>query len=183
MELAFPTISCGSYSIELTPSKSWLSVSKSGAFGPDGVTTFYDTITIDQTLLNHSDTGTATFTMRVYQDPSVDGYTQPVADQIQGEVTYTFDITIHKCAYKTEHTQAAFVPTPNPVIIDGLSDSETLSFPHFEKSPWAESRCNTITQTLTGLSIGTVTWNPTTDNTISLPTLTSADVGSYSLTY
>jgi hypothetical protein len=69
-------------------------VSKSGAFGPDGATSFYDTITIDQTLLSHSDaTGaSATFTMRVYQDPAVDGYTQPIADQIQGEVTYTFEI-------------------------------------------------------------------------------------------
>jgi hypothetical protein len=52
MELYYPSISCGSYSVELTPTFSFLSVSKSGAFGPDGVTTFYDTLSIDTTLID-----------------------------------------------------------------------------------------------------------------------------------
>jgi hypothetical protein len=77
MELYFPSISCGSYSIELIPAHSYMSVSKSGAFGPDGVTQFYDTLTIDQSLLAGSDVGTHTITMRVYQDSSVDGWTSP----------------------------------------------------------------------------------------------------------
>jgi hypothetical protein len=39
---------CGTYSVELTPSLSYLSVSQSGALAPDGVTLFYDTLIIDQ---------------------------------------------------------------------------------------------------------------------------------------
>ena len=79
MEKSFPSVNCGSYSLEFTPSLNYLSVSKSGAVGPDGTTEYYDTLTIDQSLLESSDAGTYTITMRVYQDPSVDGYTSPVA--------------------------------------------------------------------------------------------------------
>ena len=75
------------------------------------------------------------------------------------------------------------MPTPNPVIIYGLSESQTISFPHFEIASGAHAGCNTVTQSFTALSIGTVTWNAASDNQISLPSLTSADVNSYSLTY
>jgi hypothetical protein len=38
MEDYFANISCGSYSVELTPALDFLTVSKSGAMGLDGVT-------------------------------------------------------------------------------------------------------------------------------------------------
>jgi hypothetical protein len=47
MQAYFPAVNCGTYSIELTPVQSFLTASKSGVVGADGVTPFYDTLTID----------------------------------------------------------------------------------------------------------------------------------------
>ena len=62
-----------------------MSVTKSGSVGPDGVTTYYDTLEIDQTLLTDSDIDSHYIIMRVYQDPS-DG-------DITDEITYSFTVT------------------------------------------------------------------------------------------
>ena len=62
--------------------------------GPDGVTPYYDTLTVDQSLLTNGDVGTHTVTMRVFQDPAVDGYTNPTAGYITGEVLYYIGVFV-----------------------------------------------------------------------------------------
>ena len=97
MEDVFANVHCGSYSVELSPATAFLSVTKSGAFGPDGATQFYDTLTIDQSLLTDSDIGTHDITMRVFQDPAVDGYTSPSFGYITNAITYDFTVTVEAC--------------------------------------------------------------------------------------
>ena len=72
--------------------------------GPDGVTPYYDTLTVDQSLLTNGDVGTHTVTMRVFQDPAVDGYTNPTAGYITGDVSYDFTVTVIRCEYAQDYT-------------------------------------------------------------------------------
>ena len=56
---------CGSYTVELTPALPFVTVGASGAPGPDGQP-FYDTLSIDQTMLTQKDVGDHEIQMRVF---------------------------------------------------------------------------------------------------------------------
>ena len=71
-----------------------MSISKSGAFGPDGVTQYFDTLTVDQSLLTDGDVGTHSFAMRVYHDPGEYDDTSACYGYTVNEITYDFRVTV-----------------------------------------------------------------------------------------
>ena len=179
-------MSCGSYSVELTPYLDFLSISKSGAVGPDGITSFYDTLTVDQIWLIDSDIGTHEVTMRVYQDVAVDGWTSPVAGQISSDVTYTFDIIVTTCSYINDHAQEDFVASSTLIIGNLQSLPYTITFPSFILSPSSAASCGAVTQFLDTNSLPadwTVNYSDSGDNSIEFASFDSASEGVYSLSY
>jgi hypothetical protein len=86
--------------------------------------------------------------MRIYQDPSVDGYSSPTAGQISGDVSYTFTITIDQNAVCPLQVGPYSVSTDNPM---------TYEYNLYTNDPQAELTeiyyCTTVDSSGTGTSI------------------------------
>ena len=110
---------CGTYSVTLSPTYSFLTIAQTGATSATNNLLYYDQLTLASS--NPLDIGQYSVLMTVSQESSVptDGYSNPYLGRLPS-ISYTFLVTVEPCE------TALSVDTPSPTMTYTIGDNSLI---------------------------------------------------------